>query len=170
MSRFRSELLGAAHDRGGFSSGNAKIDAYFRTGVSQDVRRRYALCYVLIENASDRIAGFHTLSSSNIPLVDLPPEMARKLPRYPTIPAVLIGWLGRAIGFRGQSVGSMLLFDAIARVASSPVGAHALFAEAIDDNAAAFYRAHGFTPLPTRPRCLFLPIATAVTLVPPGGS
>ena len=52
MSRFRSELLSAAHDRGLFSSGNEKIDTYFRTGVSQDVRRRYALCYVLIENES----------------------------------------------------------------------------------------------------------------------
>ncbi len=164
MSRFFSEAL-ARHDRSAFTSGNEKIDHYFRTVVSQDVKRRYAACYVLIERESERIAGFYTLSSSAIPLTEIPSDLTRKLPRYPTVPAVLIGWLGRDAGFQGQNIGSLLLYDAIARTVSSPVGAHAIFADAIDETAKAFYQKHFFIPLANRPQSLFIEVATALTLV-----
>jgi hypothetical protein len=58
-----------------------------------------------------------------------------------------------------------LLFDAIKTVATAPIGAHAIFADAIDDQAAAFYAAFGFTPLAERPRTLYLPVATALKLL-----
>ena len=92
-------------------------------------------------------------------------EVARKLPRYPSIPAVLIGWLGRDLFFRGQQIGSMLLADAIARLASAPVGIHALCADAIDDAAAAFYREHQFQAFNSRPLGFYLPMKTALALV-----
>jgi ribosomal protein S18 acetylase RimI-like enzyme len=164
VSRFFSEAL-AKHNRSGFTSGNDKIDHYFRTVVSQDVKRRYAACYVLIEQESERVAGFYTLSSNAIPLTEIPPDLARKLPRYPSVPAVLIGWLGRDAGYQGQNVGSLLIYDAIARIASSPVGAHAIFADAIDETAKAFYQRHFFIPLANRPQSLFIEVATALTLV-----
>lgn len=164
MTQFVSEAL-SKHDRSGFVSGNDKIDLYFRNAVSQDVKRRYAACYVLLERASGRIAGFYTLSSAGIPLTEIPPDLSKKLPRYPTVPAVLIGWLGRDAGFQGQDIGARLLYDAILRVASSPIGAHAIFADAIDEKAKAFYRKHQFVPFTSRPRTLFLPIATALQLL-----
>lgn len=164
MSRFYSQRLGA-QDRSAFRSGNARIDRYFHAAVSQDVKRDYAACYVLMEKGAERLAGFYTLSSSNVPLSDIPAEFARKLPRYPSVPAVLIGWLARDAAFEGQGVGPMLLYDAIARVLASPVGAHAIFADAIDDAAAAFYRRHRFTPLASRPMTLFLPLSTARRLI-----
>ena len=46
-------------------------------------------------------------------------------------------------------------------VATEPSGAHAIFADAIDDKTAAFYAAFGFTPLARRPRTLYLPVAAA---------
>ena len=163
MSRFISELL-AQHDRTAFVSGNDRIDSFFRTNVSQDTRRRYAACYVLIEIETHKLAGFYTLSSTSIPLTEMPPEIARKLPRYPTVPAILIGWLGRERAFRGQNIGAMLLYDAIARIAASPAGAYAICADAIDDDAVAFYRKHQFTSFAGRPGSLFLPVATALRL------
>ena len=164
MSRFVCEALGK-HSRADFASGNDRIDAYFRNVASQDVKRKYAACYVLVERASGTIAGFYTLSSSNIPLADIPPELARKLPRYPTVPTVLIGWLGRDLAFRRQNIGAMLLYDAIARIASSPVGAYAICADAIDDEAVVFYQKYLFTGFLGRPRSLFLPMATALAVV-----
>ncbi len=164
MTAFLSEAL-ARHDRSAFSSGNERIDAYFRQTVSQDVKRGYAACYVLVEKASARLAGFYTLSSHSIPLTDLAPELARKLPRYPSVPAVLIGWLGRDATFRGQHVGSMLLADAITRLAAAPIGLHAICADAIDEAAAAFYREHQFQPFSSRPNALYLPMKTALALV-----
>jgi hypothetical protein len=103
VTAFFSEVL-ARHDRSAFASSNERIDAYFRQTVSQDVKRGYAACYVLIEKTSAKLAGFYTLSSHSIPLTEVAPDLARKLPRYPSVPAVLIGWLGRDTAFAGQHV------------------------------------------------------------------
>jgi ATP phosphoribosyltransferase regulatory subunit HisZ len=64
-------------------------------------------------------------------------------------------------------LGEASLFDAIKTVATAPIGAHAIFADAIDDKAVAFYAAFGFTPLVRRPRTLYLPVATALSLLSP---
>jgi ribosomal protein S18 acetylase RimI-like enzyme len=162
--RFVIEPLAKAHDRSGFACGNEGIDTYFRETVSQDVKRRYATCFVARE-LTGVVAGFYTLSSNNVPLTDLPEDLAKKLPRYPTVPAVLIGWLGRHQDFRGLGLGEALLFDAIRTVAKAPIGAHAIFADAIDDDAIAFYEKFGFTSLTGRPRTLYLPVATALSLI-----
>ena len=163
--RFSIERLSKDHDRSRFQCGSEKIDAYFRQAVSQDVKRNYATCFVAREIATGKVAGFYTLSSSNIPLVEIPPAMARKLPRYPTVPAVLIGWLARDLSFRGANLGPVLLFDAIRTVATAPLGAHAVFAEAIDQKAAASYEGFGFMPLTGKPLTFFLPIETARGLI-----
>ncbi len=164
MTRFVSEAL-AKHERAAFLSGNDRVDLYFRETVSQDVKRKYAACYVLIERSTGKVAGFYTLSAHSIPLNDVAPELAKKLPRYPSVPVVLIGWMGRDLAFRGAGVGSPLLYVAISRVAKAPFGAHAICADAIDELAAAFYRAHQFQPLVSRPQSLFLPMKTALALV-----
>ena len=165
--RFAITPLTKAHQRADFTCGNDRIDSYFRETVSQDVKRRFATCFVAIEIASERVAGFYTLSSRNVPLIDVPAPLAKKLPRYPTVPAVLIGWLGRHRDFAGLGLGDALLFDAIKTVASGQIGAHAIFADAIEDEAAAFYAAFGFVPLAQRPRTLYLPVATALALISP---
>lgn len=161
--RFTIEALSKDHDRAGFACGNERIDSYFRTAVSQDVKRKYATCFVARELSSGRVAGFCTLSSSHVPLTEVPEHLAAKLPRYPTVPAVLIGWLARHGDFAGIGLGEALLFDAIRTVATAPIGAHAIFADAIDAEAQAFYEAFGFTALKDRPRRLYLPVATALS-------
>lgn len=163
--RFFIEPLAKSHGRAGFACGNERIDTYFRTTVSQDVKRNYATCFVARELATDRVAGFYTLSSNNVPLTAVPAPLAKKLPRYPTVPAVLIGWLARHNDFAGIGLGEALLFDAIRTIATAPIGAHAVFADAIDDRAAAFYEAFGFTPLLERPHSLYLPISVAMDII-----
>lgn len=163
--RFAIEALTKAHQRKTFSCGNERIDRYFRETVTQDIKRRYASCFVASDLETGQIAGFYTLSSSNVPLTAVPEPLAKRLPRYPTVRAVLIGWLGRDQSYAGLGLGEALLFDAIRTVAEAPIGAHAIFADAIDGNAAAFYSAFGFTPLSDRPNTLYLPIATAERLL-----
>ncbi len=162
--RFTIEPLSKAHDRSGFTCGSDRIDTYFRRSVSQDVKRKYATCFVAVDPATGTTAGFYTLSSSNVPLTEVPEQLARKLPRYPTVPAALIGWLARHVRFGGCGLGEALLFDAIKTVASAPIGVHAIFADAIDARAAAFYAGFGFSPLVERPMTLYLPVATALKL------
>lgn len=163
--RFSIEPLTRTHDRSGFTCGNDRIDSYFRQTVSQDVKRNYATCFVARELATERVAGFYTLSSSNVPLTEVPASLATKLPRYPSVPAVLIGWLARHSDFAGLGLGEVLLFDAIHTVATAPIGAHAIFADAIDERASAFYASFGFTTLVTRSHTLYLPLATAKALI-----
>ena len=160
--QFTIEALSDAHERKSFQSGNQRIDLYFQQIVSQDVRRGYATCYVGLDKATQRVAGFYTLSANAIPLTEVFAKLARRLPRYPHVPAALIGWLGVDLAFQGRRLAAMLVFDAISRVAQAPIGVFALFAHAIDENAASFYRHFGFIPFNTRPMTLFLPITEAL--------
>ena len=92
---------------------------------------------------------------------ELPPEVTRRLPRYPTLPAVRIGRLAVDLKFRGRGLGAALLADAVRRVLLAPPAALALLVDAKDDRAVAFYLHHGFQPFASQPRTLFLPLATA---------
>jgi hypothetical protein len=118
VTRFVSEAL-ANHERAAFLSGNDRLDLYFRETISQGVKRKYAARYVLIERTTGNFAGFYTLSAHSIPLNDVAPELAKKMPRNPSLPDVLIGWMGRDLALRGAGVGSLLLDDAISRVATA---------------------------------------------------
>jgi ribosomal protein S18 acetylase RimI-like enzyme len=160
------ELL-AAQDRSGFSCGNDRIDRYFRETVGQDIKRDYVKCFVAIEVETDRMAGFYTLSANGIPLTEIPDDLKKKMPRYPTVPVGLIGWLGRHVDFAGCGLGEALLFDAIKRtVNNTTIGLHAIIVDAIDDKAMKFYRGYGFVSLsPDAPRRMYIPVATARKVV-----
>ncbi|MFT4039640.1 MAG: hypothetical protein QM692_15760 [Thermomicrobiales bacterium] len=160
--RFVIEPLAAGVDRSGFRCGNDRIDTYFRQTVTQDIKRGYAACRVAVEETTQQLAGFYTLSSSSVPLSEVPADLTRRLPRYPTVPAVLIGWLGRDERFSRAGVGELLLIDAIRTVADAPIGVHAIFADAIDDRAAAFYASFQFVQLQARPTTWYIQLSTAV--------
>ncbi len=156
---FRLAALESAHDRAAFRCGVEPLDRYLREQVSQDIRRRVAACFVALAD-STRIAGYYTVASASLLLADLPTATAKKLPRYPPVPAVRLGRLAVDLAFKGQGLGGALLADALDRAARSEIAAHALMVDALDDTAAAFYRHHGFIALPDSPRILFLPLAT----------
>lgn len=50
-------------------------------------------CYIALVPDSGRIAGFYTLSASQIAVGDLPEGIRHKRPRYPAVPAVRPGRL-----------------------------------------------------------------------------
>jgi ribosomal protein S18 acetylase RimI-like enzyme len=158
---FRIEPLGEMHDRTTFQCGEEALDRYFQTQATQDIRRRVANCFVAVEIVTGQIAAFYTLSAASIPLVDLPPEEARRLPRYPTLPAVRIGRLAVDERFQGRGLGAALLMNAADRTVRSDAAAFTLLVDAKNDQAVAFYRRYGFRALATHPRTLFLPLATA---------
>ena len=87
ISPFRLEPLGGEHDRSLFRCGEDVLDRYFQTQVTQDIRRQIANCFVAVEAATSQIAAYYTISAASIPLTDLPADEAKRLPRYPTIPA-----------------------------------------------------------------------------------
>jgi len=159
-SLFQIAVLGTAHDRSGFSSGTEALDRYFREQVTQDVRRRATACYVAIDSATGAVAGYYTLAASGIPFTDLPPELAKKIPRYPSVPVARLGRLAVDRKYRGQKLGGALLWDAAQRAVRSEVAVSALVVDAKDDAAESFYRHHGFVPFGSQPRQLVLPLAS----------
>lgn len=115
-----------------------------------DVRRRVAACFVALADGQ-RIAGYYTLASASLLLADLPASTGKKLPRYPTVPAVRMGRLTVGQVFKGQGLGGALLADALDRAARSEIAAYALMVDAKDGAAAAFYQHNGFFALPDAP-------------------
>jgi ribosomal protein S18 acetylase RimI-like enzyme len=158
---FRVVLLNEQHDRAAFGCGEAALDRYLRAQATQDIRRRVASCFVATEVATGEVAAYYTIAAASIPTPQLPPEMIKRLPRYPTLPAVRIGRLAVDLKFRGRGLGAAMLADAVSRVLQSPPAVFALLVDAKNDAAAAFYQRYGFQPLVSQPRTLFLPMATA---------
>jgi ribosomal protein S18 acetylase RimI-like enzyme len=154
---FVIEVL-AGHDRAAFSCGVDALDGYLRQQATQDVRRRATACYVAVEASGGRIAGYYTLAAAGIPLADMPAALAKRLPRYSSVPVARLGRLAVDQVYHGQKLGSALLWDALERCRRSEIAVFALVVDAKDDQAVAFYRHHGFTPFVSQPRQLVLPL------------
>ncbi len=158
---FRFELLGEAHDRSAFRCGEEALDRYFQTQVTQDIRRRITNCFVAIETETGQIAAYYTLSAASIALTELPPEGTKRLPRYPTLPAVRIGRLVVDEKFHRRGLGASMLMNPVHRTLRDAAAAYALLVNAKNNSATAFYEHHGFRALASQPSTLFLPLATA---------
>ena len=159
---FRIEPLSADHDRTQFVSGSAQLDRYFREQASQDIKRRIATCFVAINTETQEIAGFYTLTATSIALQALSPEIVKKLPRYPVVPAALLGRLAIAQKAQGKGLGAALLADALIRTARAELGVFAMIVDAKDEAAQRFYERFGFTLLSGETRRLVLPLATVL--------
>ena len=153
--------LDASHDRATFQSDSPPLNRYLKEQATQDIRRRVAACFVALADEW-RIAGYYTLASASLLLADLPASTGKKLPRYPTVPAIRMGRLAVDQAFKGQGLGGALLVDALDRSLRAEIAAFALVVDAKDAAAAAFYRHHGFMALPDSSLTLFLPLATAL--------
>jgi GNAT superfamily N-acetyltransferase len=159
--RIRIEPLGPHHDRGSFTCGAFDLDLWFRGRASQDEKRN--LARVFVAQDEEGIAGFYSLSTYTLSFSDVPPDLARKLPRYERLPAALIGRLARAERLHGRNVGGVLLADAIRRtiLVGQSIAVYAILVDAKDERASQFYQRFGFKPFPAHPRRLFLLAETA---------
>jgi GNAT superfamily N-acetyltransferase len=161
---FRIEPLGPAHNRKGFACGVAALDRYLHELATQDIKRRISNCFVAGDEAGT-IAAYYTFAATSFPLADLPPEDAKRLPRYGLLPAGLIGRLAVDERFRGQRLGGALVIDAARRAANADPAIYALVVDAKDEQAAAFYGHIGFRRFVSRPMSLYLPVATILNAV-----
>jgi GNAT superfamily N-acetyltransferase len=112
----------------------------------------------MTEQDEERIVGFYTLSAYSVRIHDFPEDLQKKLPRYETLPAFLIGRLAVDERYRGQRLGEKLLLDALQRCTlyREPIAALAVIVDAMDEKAASFYRRYDFQPFPNLPLKLFI--------------
>lgn len=155
------EPLDPKHDRAAFSCGVGILDAYLHKQAGQDLKKRVAVPFVITPDGTT-IAGYYTLSQYSVQLDEIPAEVAKKLPKYPIVPATLLGRLAVSIAFRGQGHGATLLMDALNRTLhhSREVASAGAIVDAKDAAALAFYRKYGFLELPR----IFLPMGTVEEL------
>jgi predicted GNAT family N-acyltransferase len=158
------EPLGKKHNRAAFCSGVEALDRYFLKQATQDARKRVAAPFVLVEIQSGIVAGYYTLSATSINIGDLPVEIAKKLPKYPIVPATLLGRLAIAQNYQGQKLGEKLLMDALYRSLQSEIASIAVVVEAKDDSACGFYEHYDFIRFPDFPQRLFLPMTVIAKL------
>ncbi len=162
---FGVEPLAKAHDREAFSCGAGALDIYLKKYASQDVSKRASVCFVLTPDGT-AVAGFYTLSQYCVDLVRLPEPIVSELPKYPEVPATLLGRLAIDEKFKGRKLGEFLLLDALHRSLeqSKQVASAAVIVDAKDDAASRFYRHFNFLELPGTPARLFLPMQTIARL------
>jgi predicted GNAT family N-acyltransferase len=164
---FIAEPLAPHHDRAAFSCGNASLDDFLKTKARKENDLGYCAVFIAVEQpGSATIAGYYSLSSHSVTLDGIDAASRKKLPRYPIVPATLIGRLGRDLRFRGAGVGEFLLMNALQRAlrTSTEIGSYAVTVDAIDEAASAFYSNYGFAPLIGHTNRLYLPMASIARL------
>ncbi|AFZ56388.1 GNAT family N-acetyltransferase [Anabaena cylindrica FACHB-243] len=154
------EPLSSEHNRDDFCCGIEALDLYLKKQARQDLLRFLTAVFILQDLQQQRIAGYYTLAATAIELTDLPNDIIRKLPKYPLLPATLLGRLAIDKYYQGQGLGTFLLFDALHRSKNNEVASMAIVVDAKNEQVQAFYEYHQFTPFPSQPLRLYLPMAT----------
>ena len=143
---FEIHKLAPEHDRSRFRSGNADLDRFFTRYAGQNqFRHHIGTTYVAV--AAGNIAGFATVSASEISPDTMPASKRKHLSRYP-LPVLRLARLAVDEGYKGQGVGSLLL-RAVLQLASrmaDDMGCVGVVVDAKPD-AVAFYDRLGFVPL-----------------------
>lgn len=164
---YRFEPLGSSHDRESFDCGIPALNDYLSKFARKDAQRLVAATFVMVSSGlPERIVGYYTLSAFTVEVTELPEALRKKLPRYPKLPATLIGRLARDVNHPGS--GSLLLVDALCRAysQSASIASMAVVTEAKNETAASFYQKFGFQSLGESHNRFFLPMGTVEALMP----
>ena len=158
------EPLTAAHDVSEFSCGKPTLDHWLRTRALSNQEKGFTA--VLVVHEVGRVVGYYGLAPTAVVPNVLPRSIRTGQPPDP-VPCLLLGQLATDINWAGRGIGTGLLKHALERCvhAASLVGGRALMVNAVDDEAAAFWRRRGFLPSRDDPLVLFRSITdVAVSL------
>jgi GNAT superfamily N-acetyltransferase len=150
--------LAGSHDRQGFDCGCQELNDWLRKVARQHQDKGLSKTFVAIrEQAPERICGYYALTLAELENRHLPAAWRKKLPRR--LPGVRLGRLAVDRPYQGKGLGALLLVDALMRASRiyTQAGGIGLFVDAIDEQAAAYYRRFGFEMSPDNPLLLFLP-------------
>lgn len=150
------EPLSDRHDRQSFASGVEPLDTYLRRRAGPEARRRVAACFVLVGNDEHVPIGYYTLAVTGMALAEPLEALAKRLPRYPMVPATLMGCLAVDARHQRQGHGEFMLLDAFGRALRNEIAFYAFAVDAKDDEAARFYQRFGFRSFAAGTRRLFM--------------
>ncbi|HXE44991.1 MAG TPA: GNAT family N-acetyltransferase [Conexibacter sp.] len=155
----RIERLADGHDLSAFASGQRSLDTWLREHAHAATRQG-TRTYLLLEERSAAVIGYFAIAPHLLERDAMPRRIGRGAPRR--IPAILLAKLALHERLHGNGLGSELLVHALTTIvdAARAAGGRLIVVDAIDDNAAGFYRAHDFEPTPSDPHRLVLKLST----------
>lgn len=148
------------HERSVFTCGEEKLDRYLKRQANQDLKRKLSVTYVLIKGDCSDIIGYYTLSHFSVNFNELPSNIQSRLPRYPKIPATLIGRLAVDEEHQGDRLGEHLLLDALNKSykRTLEMGSFAVVVDLLVEGVREFYLQYDFRALPNDKGRLFIPM------------
>lgn len=155
------EPLGALHDRESFDCGVPALDEFIRKHARQNQELNLSRTTVARRPGNKRVLGYFSLSAGQVNGADLPPEEARRFPRYP-VPVVRLARLAVDRSVQGQRLGYGLLVRALEKAhrVSLEIGTFAVEVQATHDSSREFYLRNGFKELHDDRLHLFLAMKT----------
>ena len=158
------ESLRHDHDTSRFNCGKPPLDRWLVRHALANQRLESSRTFVVCpEDDHQRVVAYYSLTVASILHDRAPESVAAGMPPYP-IPVMLLARLAVDEEFRPPhrtlGIGSGLLADSLVRTVrvADEVGIRAMLVDALDDEAAAWYRRFGFDPSPTGDLQLFLPM------------
>ncbi|WKN45790.1 GNAT family N-acetyltransferase [Tunicatimonas pelagia] len=159
-------ILDKSHNRRSFNCEEQSLTDYIQKQVSQDIKKRLAICFVATDKDSN-VIGYYTLTSESLGRELIPEKYIKKVPRNYNAPVILLGRLARDINEKGTGLGEYLLLDALFRaftLSEESIGAMAVVVDPINEYAIKFYQKYGFEQLPDSEK-MFLPMNTIKQII-----
>ena len=152
----RLERLGREHPRRRFRCGARTVENWLATKALQHQEKHLSATKVLLDEAGD-IVGYYTLATGQVDFGDLPPELARDLPRR-QLPVAMLAWIGVSASRQGEGFGKLLLAQALRDCweAGKTFAFVAVVLDCLNDAAKTFYEHWNFRELPGHPYRLFV--------------
>jgi GNAT superfamily N-acetyltransferase len=152
------EPLTTAHDISRFSCGKPSLDRWLKTRALSNQERGFTA--VLVVHEANRVIGYYGLAPTAILPSALPRAIRTGQPPDP-VPCLLLGQLATDQNWIGRGIGTGLLKHALQRcvTAAGLIGGRALIVNAIDIEAADFWKRRGFIPSKDDGLVLFRSIA-----------
>jgi GNAT superfamily N-acetyltransferase len=152
------EPLTADHDLAPFSCGKPTLDNWLKTRALSNHEKGFTA--VLVVHEARRVVGYYGLAPTAVVPSVMPRAIRTGQPPDP-VPCLLLGQLATDVAWAGRGVGTGLVKHALQRcvVASSLIGGRALMVNAVDPDAANFWRRRGFVESRDDPLILFRSIA-----------
>ncbi|WP_076397894.1 GNAT family N-acetyltransferase [Insolitispirillum peregrinum] len=158
------ETLTAVHDVSAFSCGKPVLDHWLKTRALSNQLKGFTA--VIVVHDAGRVVGYYGLAPTAVVPAVLPRSIRTGQPPDP-VPCLLLGQLATDTAWAGQGIGTGLVKHALQRcvLAARLIGGRALMVNAVDDEAARFWRRRGFMATKDDPLILFRSIADIAATV-----
>lgn len=163
---WHEEPIAKGHKRDTFDCGDAELNAYLQKFARQNHESGGAKTFLAIADADSRLLGFYSLAPA-VAGYDQTPESVRKgLPRH-DVPGYRLARLATDLSVQGGGLGSQLLLAAGKRClqVASEAGGVALFIDAKNERAAAWYESLGAERLVGEPDAPPVPMVMSLKTI-----